>query len=95
MDLLPAWPLNFNDLLLFSLLLGADILSEHLAGRTTFILRITGYTAAGFLLGPSVSGLLIPDLLDHVRLFADIAHGGLVVYFSRHFVGQKKQVCTA
>ncbi len=62
MGFLPAWPLHFNVLLLFSLLLGAGILGGHLAGRTTFLPRITGYIAAGFLLGPSVSGLLTPDL---------------------------------
>ena len=79
MDFLPTWPLHFNDLLLFSLLLGAGILGGHLAARTTFVPRITGYIAAGFLLGPSVSGLLTPVLLDHARLFTDIALG-LILY---------------
>lgn len=79
MSFLPAWPLHFNLLLLFSLLLGAGILGGHLAGRTTFLPRITGYIAAGFLLGPSVSGLLIPELLANARLFTDIALG-LILY---------------
>ena len=79
MDFLPTWPLHFNDLLLFSLLLGAGILGGHLAGRTTFIPRITGYIVAGFLLGPSVSGLLTNDMLGHARLFTDIALG-LILY---------------
>ncbi|OGI58951.1 MAG: hypothetical protein A2V58_07545 [Candidatus Muproteobacteria bacterium RBG_19FT_COMBO_61_10] len=79
MDFLPTWPLRFNDLLLFSLLLGAGILGGHLAGRTTIVPRITGYIIAGFLLGPSISGLLTPDLLDNARLFTDIALG-LILY---------------
>jgi Kef-type K+ transport system membrane component KefB len=79
MDFLPTWPLRFNDLLLFSLLLGAGVLGGHLAGRTTFLPRITGYIFAGFLLGPSVSGLLTPDLLASARLFTDIALG-LILY---------------
>ena len=79
MNFLPVWPLHFNDLLLFSLLLGAGILGGHLAGRTTFLPRITGYIAAGFLLGPSVSGLMTPELLVNARLFTDIALG-LILY---------------
>jgi len=79
MEFLPAWPLRFNELMLFSLLLGAGLLGGHLAGRTTFLPRITGYIAAGFLLGPSVSGLLTTDLLGHARLFTDIALG-LILY---------------
>jgi len=79
MDFLPAWPLRFNELLLFSLLLAAGILGGHLAGRTRFVPRITGYIVAGFLLGPGVSGLLTPELLDNARLFTDIALG-LILY---------------
>jgi len=79
MDFLPSWPLRFNDLLLFSLLLVAGIVGGLLAGRTTFLPRITGYIAAGFLLGPSASGLLTPDLLENARLFTDIALG-LILY---------------
>lgn len=79
MDFLPVWPLRFNELLLFSLLLGAGILGGHLAGRTTFLPRITGYIVAGFLLGPSVTGLLTPELLGNARLFTDIALG-LILY---------------
>lgn len=79
MDFLPAWPLRFNELLLFSLLLAAGILGGHLAGRTRFVPRITGYIVAGFLLGPGVTGLLTPELLDNARLFTDIALG-LILY---------------
>lgn len=79
MDFLPAWPLHFNELLLFSLLLAAGILGGHLAGRTRFVPRITGYIAAGFLLGPGLTGLLTPDLLEKARLFTDIALG-LILY---------------
>jgi len=79
MDFLPGWPLHFNDLLLFSVLLAAGILGGHLAGRTTFLPRITGYIAAGLVLGPSVTGLLTPDLLANARLFTDIALG-LILY---------------
>jgi len=75
MDFLPPWPLRFNELLLFSLLLAAGILGGHLAGRTRFLPRITGYIVAGFLLGPGLSGLLTPELLDNARLFTDIALG--------------------
>jgi len=79
MDFLPTWPLRFNELLLFSLLLAAGILGGHLAGRTRFLPRITGYIVAGFLLGPGLTGLLTPELLENARLFTDIALG-LILY---------------
>lgn len=85
MDLafLPSWPFHFNDLLLFSLLLGAGILGGHLAGRTPYLPRISGYIAAGFLLGPGVTGLLSEQLLGNARVFTDIALGLILFELGR------------
>lgn len=83
MEFLPTWPLKINDFLLFGLLLGAGILGGHLASRTNFLPRISGYIAAGFVLGPSVLGVLNQELLGSARLFTDIALGLILFELGR------------
>lgn len=83
MEFLPTWPFKINDFLLFGLLLGAGILGGHLASRTSFLPRISGYIAAGFVLGPSVLGLLNHELLGSARLFTDIALGLILFELGR------------
>ena len=70
---------QFNNLIVFGLLLIAGVLGEQLAQRIRYLPRITGFILAGVLLGPDVSGALSAELLDNAGVFVDIALG-LVLY---------------
>ncbi len=80
---LPDWPLRINEFLLFGLLLGSGILGGYLAARTAFLPKISGYIAAGFVLGPSMLGLLDVELLVNARVFTDIALGLILFEMGR------------
>ncbi len=73
--LFPIWPPEFNQFILFGLILIAGLIGGQLAHRTGYLPRITGYIIAGFLLGPSVTNLIDGTLLANARVFVDIALG--------------------
>lgn len=80
---LPAWPPELNGFVLFGALILAGVAGGHLAHRTSFLPRITGFIAAGFVLGPSVLGLLTVEMLDMSRLFVDLALGLILFQLGR------------
>ena len=80
---LPAWPLDINGFVLFGLLMLAGLVGGELAHRSGFLPRITGFIAIGFVLGPSVSGLLTPDMLDGAQVFVDVALGLILFQLGR------------
>lgn len=75
LSFLPHWPFAGNDFLLFGAMLLVGIVGGELARRTSFLPRITGFVASGLLLGPSVLGVLDTDMLEHAKIFTDIALG--------------------
>lgn len=75
MDFLPSWPFPTNALFIFGVLIIAGLVGGNLAGRTRYIPRITGFIAIGFLLGPSVAGLLAQPILDAAKIFVEVALG--------------------
>ena len=80
---LPAWPLELNGFLLFGALILIGVAGGHLAHRTGVLPRITGFIATGFILGPSVLGLLTPDMLSKAQLFVDLALGLILFQLGR------------
>jgi Kef-type K+ transport system membrane component KefB len=80
---LPHWPLQLNGFLLFGALILIGIAGGHLAQRTGVLPRITGFIATGFVLGPSVMGLLTPAMLDKAQLFVDLALGLILFQLGR------------
>lgn len=80
----PTWPLEFNQFLLFGMILLAGLAGGQLAHRTGYLPRITGFIFCGFLLGPSVLNLLDTTLLGHARIFVDIALGLILFQLGMH-----------
>jgi Kef-type K+ transport system membrane component KefB len=76
---LPAFPLVLSQLMLFGALLAFGLIAGEAFRRYLALPRITGYVAAGVLLGPEVSGLLSRDSLFEARLLIDLSIG-LVVF---------------
>jgi Kef-type K+ transport system membrane component KefB len=72
---LPTWPLRYNPVFLFGVLLLAGWLGGWAVERALGLPRITGYVATGMVLGPSGIGWLGPVGLDEIRIFVDIAMG--------------------
>lgn len=66
---LPAWPLEINGFVAFSLLILSGLLGGRLAQRTGVLPRITGFIVIGFLLGPSVAGLFSHEMLAGSQVF--------------------------
>ena len=80
---LPAWPLELNGFLLFGALILIGVAGGHLAHRTGVLPRITGFIATGFILGPSVLGLLTPTMLSMSQVFVDLALGLILFQLGR------------
>jgi len=80
---LPSWPLDLNGFLLFGLLILIGVAGGHLAHRSGVVPRITGFIATGFLLGPSILGLLTPAMLDKSQVFVDLALGLILFQLGR------------
>ena len=72
---LPGWPLSSNQMIWVGVLLVAGVAGGELVQRGLRLPRITGYAAAGLLLGPGGLGLIGKPLLDELVVFADIALG--------------------
>ncbi len=74
-SILPSWPPSGNDFLLFGIILLMGVVGGEIAHRTKYFPRITGFVASGFLLGPSMAGLLNTNMLSQAKTFTDIALG--------------------
>lgn len=72
---LPAWPLSSNDFILFGVILLVGLVGGEIAHRSKYFPRITGFVISGFLLGPSMIGLLNTHMLAQAKTFTDIALG--------------------
>lgn len=69
----PAWPLHANELMRMAVaLLMAAVCGEAVA-RAVRWPRVTGYSLAGLLMGPTLLGWFGPENLDHVRIATDLA----------------------
>lgn len=69
---------QFNNLIVFGLLVIAGVLGGRFAQRIRYLPRITGFILAGVLLGPDGLGALSAELLDNAGVFVDIALGLLL-----------------
>jgi Kef-type K+ transport system membrane component KefB len=76
---LPKFPIGISQLTLFGALLVLGLVAGEAFRRYLSLPRITGYAAAGIVLGPEVSGLLSRDTLFELRLLIDLSIG-LVVF---------------
>jgi len=79
MDFLPDWPLSFNTQSAFGLLLFAGVIGGYLAHRISWLPSVTGFMAAGLLIGPSGLDLLTEDALELTRPIISISLG-LILY---------------
>jgi len=84
MQLLPHFPLHLNVVVLFGFTLLLGLISGELATRTSFLPRISGYIAIGFLVGPSAFNIVTPTLLSGSRIFVDISLGLILFDLGRH-----------
>ncbi|MBX6392124.1 MAG: cation:proton antiporter [Burkholderiales bacterium] len=72
---LPGWPIPANPMIWVGVLLLAGIAGGEAVNRYLRLPRITGYAAAGLLLGPGALSLIGTTLLGELRVFIDIAMG--------------------
>lgn len=79
MEFLPAWPPDFNTQMAFGLLLFAGVIGGYLAHRAPLLPSITGFMAAGLLIGPSGINLLTKEALTLTTPLIDVALG-LILY---------------
>lgn len=79
MGFLPAWPLEFNTLAVFGILLATGALGGFLAHRWPWLPSITGFMLVGMLIGPSGMDLLTVKVLSDAHVLVDIALG-LILY---------------
>jgi len=79
MDFLPTWPIEFNTMTSFSILLVAGAMGGYLAHTIRWLPSITGFMLLGYIAGPSGMDLLSADALSSARVIIDIALG-LILY---------------
>jgi len=72
---LPNWPVATNAMMWVGVLLIAGVAGGELVRRLLGLPRITGYAAAGLLLGPGGTGLIATPLLEELSVLADVAIG--------------------
>jgi Kef-type K+ transport system membrane component KefB len=72
---LPRWPLLANQMIWVGVLLAGGVAGGELVQRGLRLPRITGYAAAGLVLGPGGLALIGEPLLDELTVFADLALG--------------------
>lgn len=75
LSFLPAAPLPSSQVIWFGALLLAGVLGGEIAKQAFFLPRITGYAAAGLVLGPDGFALLGAPQLRELRVFGDISVG--------------------
>ena len=79
MDFLPTWPLEFNTMTSFSILLVAGAMGGYLAHTMRWLPSITGFMLFGYIAGPSGMDVLSADALSSAHVIIDIALG-LILY---------------
>jgi Kef-type K+ transport system membrane component KefB len=79
MNFLPSWPIEFNTMISFSVLLVAGAMGGYLAHTVRWLPSITGFMIFGYIAGPSGLNLLSAEALSASRVIIDIALG-LILY---------------
>ncbi|MCB1955699.1 MAG: cation:proton antiporter [Rhodocyclaceae bacterium] len=80
---LPPWPPAANGFILFGLLIIGGLVGGRLAQRTGVLPRITGFIFMGVMLGPGVSGVISPGMLENAQVFVDVALGLILFQMGR------------
>jgi Kef-type K+ transport system membrane component KefB len=84
MYIFPHFPLHFNHVALFGILLLLGLLGGEIARLTQFLPRITGYIAVGFIVGPHGFNIVTLTLLSDAQIFVDVAVGLILFDLGRH-----------
>ena len=84
MHFLPHFPLYLNPIFLFGLTLLLGLLGGEIARFTRFLPKISGYIAAGLLVGPGGFNIVTSSLLADARIFVDVALGLVLFDLGRH-----------
>jgi Kef-type K+ transport system membrane component KefB len=79
MNFLPTWPITFDTMTVFGLLLILGALGGYLAHRFPWLPSITGFMLIGLLFGPSGLVVLDEETLAKSTILVDIALG-LILY---------------
>jgi len=79
MNFLPTWPITFDTLTVFGLLLILGALGGYVTHRFPWLPSITGFMLIGLLFGPSGLAVLDEATLTKSRILVDIALG-LILY---------------
>lgn len=79
----PNFPLHWNPIGLFGLILLLGLLGGEVARYTRILPRISGYIAVGFLVGPNGFNITNPTLLADAGFFVDIALGLILFELGR------------
>jgi len=79
MNFLPTWPITFDTLTVFGLLLILGALGGYVTHRFPWLPSITGFMLIGLLFGPSGLAVLDEETLAKSRILVDIALG-LILY---------------
>jgi Kef-type K+ transport system membrane component KefB len=80
---LPEFPFVAGELALLGAVLLAALAAGHACARYLRLPRITGFVAAGLMLGPSVFDVLDTRVLQGVRIFVDISLGLILFELGR------------
>ncbi|MEO8166094.1 MAG: cation:proton antiporter [Betaproteobacteria bacterium] len=80
---LPTFPFAASNLMLVGAILLCGLAAGHLFSRLFRLPRITGFVAAGLILGPGVLGVLDRSVLDELSIFADISLGLILFELGR------------
>src|SRR3990167_6167067 len=84
MALFPQFPVQLSTITLFGTTLLLGLIGGELAGRTRFLPRITGYIAAGFLIGPEALNIAKASVLIDIRIFVEISLSLILFDLGRH-----------
>jgi Kef-type K+ transport system membrane component KefB len=80
---LPSFPLAAANMMLVGAILLCGLVVGHVFVRALKLPRITGYVAAGLVLGPGVLGLLDQTMLGELSIFVDISLGLILFELGR------------
>ena len=80
---LPAFPLAAANMMLVGVVLLCGLAAGQVFVRFLRLPRITGFVAAGLLLGPAVLNLLDQSMLDELSIFVDISLGLILFELGR------------
>src|SRR5262245_38403296 len=74
MTFLPTLPLQLSYPLLFGVLLVAGMLGGEVA-KSMRLPRVIGYVVVGFVIAPLTFAMNLDPLIEHARIFVDLALG--------------------